>query len=104
MHVGYVHIMIFRVGFWPNGFCLLSRGIFPQILSPDLFSSFLWQQVPREILQEHPRQILQDIYSKNYGHIYAEVPGQVFCRQERVRKKSPDVDLKSILLGLLFTS
>ena len=30
------------------------RRIFSQILSPDFFSSFLWERVPRTILQENP--------------------------------------------------
>ena len=29
-----------------------------RILSPDFFSSFLWEKVPRKILQENPRQNL----------------------------------------------
>ena len=33
-----------------------SRRIFPRIFSPDLFSSSLWEKVPRKILQDNPRQ------------------------------------------------
>ena len=40
----------------PRGFLLLGRRIFPRIFSPDFFSSFLWEKVPRKILQENPRQ------------------------------------------------
>ena len=38
------------------GFLFLGRRIFSRISSPDLFSSFLWEKVPRKILQENPRQ------------------------------------------------
>ena len=34
----------------------MGRRIFSRIFSPDLFSSFLWEKVPRKILQENPRQ------------------------------------------------
>ena len=39
-----------------RGFLFLGRRIFSRILSPDFFSSFLWEKVPRKILQENPRQ------------------------------------------------
>ena len=46
-----------EVGFWQNEFSsdfyFWAAGIF--LLSPDLFS-FLWEKVPREILQENPQQ------------------------------------------------
>ena len=48
-----------RVGFGQNGFFadfFFGRRIFSRILSPDFFSSFLWEKVPRKILQENPRQ------------------------------------------------
>ena len=32
------------------------KKIFSRIFSPDFFSSFLWEKVPRKILQENPRQ------------------------------------------------
>ena len=38
------------------GFLVLGRRIFSRILSSDFFSSFLWEEVPRKILQENPRQ------------------------------------------------
>ena len=38
------------------GFLFLGRRIFSRILSPDFFSSFLWEKVPRKILQVNPRQ------------------------------------------------
>ena len=38
-----------------RGFLFLGRRIFSRILSPDFFS-FLWEKVPRKILQENPRQ------------------------------------------------
>ena len=34
----------------------MSRRIFSRIFSPDFFSSFLWEKVPRKILQENPRE------------------------------------------------
>ena len=39
-----------------RGFSFLSRRIFSRIFSPDFFSSFLWEKVPRKILQENPRE------------------------------------------------
>ena len=39
-----------------RGFLFLSRRIFSRIFSPDFFSSFLWEKVPRKILQENPRE------------------------------------------------
>ena len=39
-----------------RGFLFLGRRIFSRIFSPDFFSSFLWEKVPRKILQENPRQ------------------------------------------------
>ena len=52
-----------RVGSWQKGFLrgfvFLGRRIFLRILSPDFFSSFLWEKVPRKILHENRRQILQ---------------------------------------------
>ena len=39
-----------------RGFLFLGRRIFSRILSPDFFSSFLWEKVPRKILQENPWQ------------------------------------------------
>ena len=51
-----------------RGFLFLSRWIF----SPDFFSSFLWEKVPRKILQENPGKILQNLYNNN--------PPTHFCR------------------------
>ena len=34
----------------------MSRRIFSRIFSPEFFSSFLWEKVPRKILQENPRE------------------------------------------------
>ena len=49
-----------RAGFRQNGFfrgfLFLSRRIFSRTFSPDFSSSFLWEKVPRKILQENPRQ------------------------------------------------
>ena len=45
---------------WQNRFFtdfFLEPPIFARILSPDCFSSFLWEEVPRKILQENARQI-----------------------------------------------
>ena len=39
-----------------RGFLFLSRRIFSRIFSPDFFSSFLWEKVPKTILQENPRE------------------------------------------------
>ena len=39
-----------------RGFLLFGRRIFSRIFSPDFFSSFLWEKVPRKIFQENPRQ------------------------------------------------
>ena len=51
---------ILRVGFWQNGFFadfyFWAAGFFPRIFSPDFISSFLWEKVPRTILQENPRE------------------------------------------------
>ena len=49
-----------RVGFWQNGFFadfhFLGRRIFSaDFLAGFFFSSFLWEKVPRTILQENPR-------------------------------------------------
>ena len=39
-----------------RGFLFLGRRIFLRVFSPDFFSSFLWEKVPRKILQENPRE------------------------------------------------
>ena len=39
-----------------RGFLFLGRRSFSRIFSPDFFSSFLWEKVPRKILQENPRE------------------------------------------------
>ena len=38
-----------------RGFLFLGCWILPQIFSPDFFS-FLWEKVPRKVLQENPQQ------------------------------------------------
>ena len=91
-----------RVGFWQNGFfrgfLFLGRRIFfcSRILSPNFFSSFLWEKVPRKILQENPRQngakTIQNLYNKNPRHMSAEGPGQQIACQiplQRIKKNSP---------------
>ena len=49
-----------RAGFWQNGFFadfyFWAAGFFSRIFSPEFFSSFLWEKVPRKILQENPRE------------------------------------------------
>ena len=37
-------------------FFFRAAGFFSRIFSPDFFSSFLWEKVPRKILQENPRE------------------------------------------------
>ena len=66
-----------------RGFLFLGRRIFPRIFSPDLFSSFLWEKVPREILQEIPGKILPKLYNKNPRDISAEGPGQQLSAEVR---------------------
>ena len=39
-----------------RSFLFLGRRIISRILSPDFFFSFLWEKVPRKILQENPQQ------------------------------------------------
>ena len=53
----------------------LGRRIFSRILSLDFFSSFLWEKVPRKILQENPRQNPPNLHNKN--------PPTHFCRLAR---------------------
>ena len=65
-----------RAGFRQNGFFrgffFLSRRIFSRIFSPDFFSSFLWEKIPRKSSRKIPGKILQNLYDKN--------PPTHFCR------------------------
>ena len=51
------------------GFLFLGRRIFSRILSPDFFSSFLWDKCPRKILQENHRQKPPKLTQQNPRHI-----------------------------------
>ena len=71
-----------RIGFWQNGFfrgfLFLSRRISSRILSPDFFSSFLWEKVPRKILQENPRQNPPKFIQQKSPTIFCRGAGQRF--------------------------
>ena len=71
-----------------RGFLFLSRRILSRILSPDFFSSFSWEKVPRKILQEIPDKILQMVYNKNPQQFSAEGPGQHLITPNTWKKNS----------------
>ena len=76
LFVAFLNLESFRAGFWNNGpfadFYVWAAGFFSRILSPDFSSSFLWEKVPRKILQKIPGTILYNLYNKNPRHISAE--------------------------------
>ena len=51
-------------------------------LSPDLFSSFLWEKVPRQFCRKIPGKLLQNLHNKNPRRISAEGPGRLFPKSE----------------------
>ena len=69
-----------RVGFWQNGVfagfyfwaAAFFQGFCRRIFSPH----FLWEKVPRKILQENPQQNPPNLHIKNPRHISAEGLGQ----------------------------
>ena len=73
-----------RVGFLAERLSGFFCGIFvvelPDLLADfchRIFSSFLWKNVPRKILQENPR---QNFHNKSSRHISAEGPRQYLNR------------------------
>ena len=51
----------------------LSRRIFSRIFSPDFFSSFLWEKVPRKILQENPRENPSKFIQQKSSNIFLQI-------------------------------
>ena len=82
-----------------RGFLFLDRQIFSQIFSRDFFSSFLWEKVPRKILQENPQQNPPKFIQQKSRHISAEGPGQdlwIFL-QRLARKDSRESSLFKLI-------
>ena len=67
-----------------RGFLFLSRRIFPRIFSPDFFSSFLWEKVPRKILQENPRQNPPKFIQQKSPTHFCRGAGPTYTRQARI--------------------
>ena len=64
------------------------RRIFSRTLSPDLISSFLWQKVPRKILQENPRQDPQKIIQQKSPTRFCRGAGPKMSATERKCKSA----------------
>ena len=63
-----------------RGFLFLSRRIFSRIFSPDFFSSFLWEKVPRKILQENPRENPPKFIQQKSSDTFLQIAqGKNFC-------------------------
>ena len=81
----------------------MGRRIFSRIFSPDFFSSFLWEKVPRKILQENPR--------KNPPKFIQQKSSDTFLQNGRGKNKHRESfailslqvsrDMKSIVAGPL---